>query len=180
MELTNLLDQDREIVLGKWFDRIRRTYPEVTSEFLAKQKDPFRNPVGHAISRSIGPIFDQVVSAMDTDHILRALDDVIRIRSVQDFSPSEAVAFIFDLKPAIREVVDSRVRGSESWNDLWELESRVDRVALLAFEKYMECREKLHEIRNDEIKSRALQLLKRVNARSAISEHEEERIDDDV
>ena len=105
---------------------------------------------------------------------------VIRIRSVQDFSPSEAVAFIFDLKPAIREVVDSRVRGSESWNDLWELESRVDRVALLAFEKYTECREKLHEIRNNEIKSRALKLMQRVNVRPAISEHGGERIDDDV
>ena len=71
MELATLLEQNRETILGKWFDLIAGTYPEVTSEFLAKQKDQFRNPVGHAISRSIGPIFDQVVSAMDTDELLR-------------------------------------------------------------------------------------------------------------
>jgi hypothetical protein len=180
MELATLLEQNREIVLGKWFDRISRTYPEVTSEFLAKQKDQFRNPVGHAISRSIGPIFDQVISAMDADEILHALDGVIRIRSVQDFTPSEAVAFIFELKAVIRDVMDPQIREPEKWDDLVELESRIDRVALLAFEKYTECREKLHEIRNNEIKSRALKLLERVNVKSEISQHEEERIDDDV
>jgi len=178
--LATLLEQNREAVLGKWFDRIRGTYPEVTSEFLAKQKDQFRNPVGHAISQSIGPVFDQVVSAMDSDEILRALDGVIRIRSVQDFTPSEAVAFIFELKAVIREVMDAEIRGTERWNDWVELESRIDRVALLGFEKYTECREKLHEIRNNEIKSRALKLLERVNVKSAVSQHEEERIDGDV
>jgi hypothetical protein len=180
MELATLLDQNREIVLGKWFDRIAGSYPEVTSKFLAKQKDQFRNPVGHAISQSIGPIFDQVISVMDTDEVLRALDGVIRIRSVQDFTPSEAVAFVFELKTAIRDVTDARMWGPENWDDLAELESRIDRVALLAFEKYTECREKLHEIRNNEIKSRALKLMQRVNVRPAISEHGGERIDDDV
>ena len=180
MELAALLEQNREIVLGKWFDRISRTYPEVTSAFLAKQKDQFRNPVGHAISRSIGPIFDQVISAMDADEILHALDGVIRIRTVQDFTPSGAVAFIFELKAVIRDVMDAQIREPEKWDDLVELETRIDRVALLAFEKYTECREKLHEIRNNEIKSRALKLLERVNVKSAISQHEEERIDDDV
>ena len=104
MELATLLEQNRETILGRWFDLIAGTYPEVTSAFLAKQKDQFRNPVGHAISQSIGPIYDQVLSAMDTDELLRALDGVIRIRSVQDFTPSEAVVFIFQLKTAIREV----------------------------------------------------------------------------
>ena len=76
--------------------------------------------------------------------------------------------------------MDAEIRGREKWDDLVDLESRIDRVALLAFEKYTECREKLHEIRNNEIKSRALKLLERVNVKSAISQHEEERIDDDV
>ena len=157
-----------------------RTYPEVTSKFLAKQKDRFRNPVGYAITQSIGPIYDQVVSAMDTDQLLEALDGIIRIRSVQDFTPTETIGFVFQLKAVIRAVIDDRLRGPERWNDLAELESRIDRVALLAFEKYTECRENLHRVRNREIESRAMKLLERVKARSAISQHEEEPIDDDV
>jgi hypothetical protein len=180
MELEILLEQNREAILDEWFDLIIGTYPRVSSEFLAKQKDQFRNPVGHAITESIGPIFDQVVSAMDTDELLHALDGIIRIRSVQEFTPSEAVAFVFQLKTVIRGVMDRQTEGAEKGDDLADLESRIDRVALLAFEKYTECREKLHEVRNDAIKSRTMKLLERVNGISPIPQHQEEPTDDDV
>jgi len=180
MELAALLQENRETILGKWFELISKSYPEVTSKFLAKQKDRFRNPVGYAISQSIGPIYDQVVSAMDTDQLLEALDGIIRIRSVQDFTPTETIAFVFQLKGLIREVIDDQIRGPDRWTDLAALESRIDRVALLAFEKYTECREQLHQVRNREIESRAARVLGRVNAMPDISQHEEEPIDDNV
>jgi hypothetical protein len=180
MELGRLLEENREGILGRWFELIRNTYPRITSEFLAKQEDQFRNPVGHAIRESIGPIYQQVVSAMDSDQLLRALDGIIRIRSVQEFTPSEAVGFVFQLKTVIREVVDAQVRGVEKRDGLAELEARIDRVALLAFEKYTECREKLHEVRNKEIKSRTMKLLERVNVESPVSQHREEGIDDEI
>ena len=181
MELATLLEQNRETILAEWFDVIRETYPRVTSEFLASQDDQFGNPVGHAITHSIGPIFDQVVSTMDAVELLRALDSIIRIRSVQDFSPSEAVAFIFELKTVIRDVTSGQLSGRGRTRDaLTDLESRIDRVALLAFEKYTECREKLHEIRAKEIKGRTMKLLERVNAKPDIPDHKEEPIDDDV
>ena len=114
MKLATLLEQNRETILGKWFDLIAGSYPKATSEFLAKQADRFRNPVGHAIGASIGPIYDQVVSAMNRDELLHALDGIIRIRAVQDFTPSEAVAFVFELKAVIRDVTDEQLRGSET------------------------------------------------------------------
>ena len=67
MELGRLLEENREGILGRWFELIRNTYPRITSEFLARQEDQFQNPVGHAIRESIGPIYQQVVSAMDSD-----------------------------------------------------------------------------------------------------------------
>jgi hypothetical protein len=180
MELVALLKENREAILKKWFERIIGSYPDVTSRFLAKQKDQFQNPVGYAITQSIGPIYDQVASAMDTEQLLEALDGIIRIRSVQDFSPTETIGFVFQLKAVIRAEVGDRIRGLEKWNELGELESRIDRVALLAFEKYTECRENLHQVRNREVESRAARLLGRVKARSANSQHEEEPIDDDI
>ena len=180
MELKTLLEQKRETILGEWFALIAGSYPQATSEFLAKQADRFRNPVGHAIGQSIGAIYDQVVSAMNRDELLHALDGIIRIRSVQDFTPSEAVAFVFQLKAVIRNVMDEQLRGSGKWDDLADLEARVDRVALLAFEKYMECREKLHEIRNKQSESRTTRLQERANVKSAVPEHKEEPIDDFV
>ena len=180
MKLATLLEKNRETILGKWFDLIAGSYPRATSEFLAKQADRFRNPVGHAISQSIGPIYDQVVSAMNRDELLHALDGIIRIRAVQDFTPTEAVAFVFQLKAAIRDVMDEQFRGSAKWDDLEDLESRIDRVALLAFEKYTECREKLHEIRNSQIESGTTRLRERASVKSAVPQHKEEPIDDSV
>jgi hypothetical protein len=180
MDLATVLQESRETILGRWFERIAASYPEVTSKFLVKQKDRFRNPVGYAITRSIGPIYDQVVSAMDTDQLSDALDGIIRIRSVQDFGPAEAVAFVFQLKGVIREVVDEQPEWSKRWSELADLNSRVDRVALLAFEKYTECREQLHQVRNREIESRAHQLLQQVRVKPAISLEEEGPTDDDA
>jgi hypothetical protein len=180
MKLTSLLEENRAAILARWFELIAETYPDVTSKFLAKQKDRFRNPVGHAIIESIGPIYDELVSALDTDRLLDALDGIIRIRSVQDFTPSETIGFVFALKGVIREVLGDRIREPENWNDLVDLESRIDRVALLAFEKYTECREQLHRVRNREIQNRAMEVLERVKLEPAISVDEEEPTDDDA
>jgi hypothetical protein len=178
MVLATLLERNRDTILGRWFDLIAKTYPPVTSEFLAKNQDQFQNPVGYTIEQSIGAIYDQLVSTMDADELLRALDGIIRIRSVQDFNPSEAVAFIFQLKGAIREVLEAELRGATTGDGLSDLDARIDRVALLAFDKYTECREKIHEVRNREIKDRTNRLLERVNLGSSMSRQKGELIDD--
>jgi hypothetical protein len=169
MQLETLLELKRETILGAWRDLIIETYPPETSEFLRGRGDPFRNPLGHAISQSIGRIYDEIRFAMDEDELLRALDGIIRIRSVQEFTASEAVSFIFDLRPVIRRVVDAELPGSDALGELATLNSRIDRVALLAFEKYVACREKLHEIRNNEIKNRMAKLLQAADGGSAVS-----------
>jgi len=179
-QLKALLEENREAILGKWFEFIIGSYPEVTTRFLATQKDRFRNPVGYAITESIGNVYDQIVSAMDTDQLLDALDGIIRIRSVQDFSASETVGFVFELKDAIREVIGERIGGLGERNGLRDLESRIDRVALLAFEKYTECREQLHRVRNREIEGRAKRVLDMARIGSAASLREKESTDDDA
>ncbi len=180
MELKALLEENREAILGRWFQLIAESYPEVTSGFLAKQKDRFRNPVGYAISQGIGSIFSELVSTMDSGRLLDALDGIIRIRSVQDFTPSETVAFVFQLKGVIRAVVEGRVEGPARWDGLTEIEARIDQVALLAFDKYTECRENLHRVRNREVESRAKHALASAQARPVVSRPEGEPVDDEV
>ena len=180
MEFLAFLEQNREAILGEWFNRILKTYPPDASQFLAKQKDQFRNPVGHVITQAIGPIYDQVVSSMDTGKVLAALDGIIRIRSVQDFAPSDAVAFVFQLKSVIRDVLEGQIPEREQREGLAAIESRIDRVALLAFDKYTECREKVHEIKVKEIRNRSMRLIERVNAQSGIPQHKGESTDDGI
>jgi len=171
MELETLLEDRREAVLEIWFESIIKTYPKQTSEFLLKQKDQFRNPLGYSIERAIGPIYDQVVTDMNEAELLAALDGVVRIRSVQEFTPSEAVAFVFDLKTIIRDVLGDRSREMERAGELADVDSRIDRVAMLAFDKYMECRQKLFEIRTGEIRRQSTRLVKRQASNPRISQN---------
>jgi hypothetical protein len=169
MELETLLERKREAILSAWRDLINNTYPPETSKFLGKQGDPFNNPLGHAISESVGQIYDEICSEMNEDRLLRALDGIIRIRSVQDFTVSETVSFIFGLKPLIQEVAETDLPEGGTRGELIDLDSRIDRVALLAFEKYMTCREKLHEIGINEIKNKVARLSQAAGADLLVS-----------
>jgi hypothetical protein len=161
--MSDLIKKNREVILSKWFEKIIETYPVDSAGFLERKKNRFQNPIGHTIANSIEQVLDELVSTMDRDKFLAALDGIVRIRSVQDFSPSQAVAFVFLLKDVIRELVEGEEGSPEIAADLCDLESRIDRVALLAFDKYMECREKLYEIKANETIRRTSRLLERAN-----------------
>ena len=159
MELAALLERKRKVILEQWFQLVIETYPRATSDLLAKRADQFRNPIGHTVAEGLGRIYEQIRTGMDPAELLDALDGIIRIRSIQDFTPAQAVSFVFDLKAVIREVVGAAGRAGDWPTELAELDSRVDRVVLMAFEKYTACREKLHEIRVNEIKKRMIERL---------------------
>ncbi len=157
--LRELLIQNKDTILGKWFNLILKSYPPDVSKFLKKERDRFNNPVGHTIFQNINHIYDELVNETDGERIVVCLDNIIRIRSVQDFSPREAVAFIFQLKKIIRDELGSENRGDKILKEILEFEQEIDELALLAFQIYMRCREELFEIRAKELRNRSDKLL---------------------
>ena len=144
--LESLLLQRRSAILKRWFDAILDTYPPDTHRFLKKQKDRFANPVGTTLFKEMEELYQEMLQGFDREKLSAILDRIIRIRTVQDFSPSGAVGFLFSLKGIIRSEIHpegDRVRQDE----LIELESRIDGLALLAFDIYMQCKERVFEIR---------------------------------
>jgi hypothetical protein len=79
---------------------------------------------------------------------------VIRVRVLQNFSPSQALAFIFLLKNVIREEAAKELKDGQFSQELQDVEATIDGIALLGFEVYMQRREKLYEIRVTEVKQR--------------------------
>jgi len=163
MDWAAVLDEKRDAILRRWCDLIIGSYPDASVAFLANQKDPFRNPMGHAIAEGIESVFEQILSGMDPDKLLAALDRIIRVRSVQEFSASEAVGFVFELKSIVRTSLDGAVSEAEHSVVSAEIDSRIDQVALLAFDQYTKCREQLNEIRLRELRGRTGKLLERAN-----------------
>jgi hypothetical protein len=117
--------------------------------------------VGASISQGIKGLYDALLVEMDTDRVLAFLDEIIKIRALQNFSPSQALAFIFLLKNVIREELAKELRAEDLSGEILELESRIDGLALLGFDVYTKRREKLCEVRVNEIKNRVSGLLRR-------------------
>lgn len=122
----------REVAARKWLEATLASYPPETSRFLLEDKDPFRNPVGQAFKESLPVLVEEVLGEMDAARIDAALERIVKIRAVQDVTPAGAVSFVFLLKPILRDPAR---------------EERVDRLALRAFDLYMQCREKIWAIR---------------------------------
>ena len=172
MRLEELLRQKKSTILDRWFDVIVETYPAETRRFLKELKNRFANPVAHEISRGIEGIFEQLLKGGELEDASSFLDKVIRIRAVQEFAPSSAVAFVLDLKRVIRKEMASESQSALIPDELAEFESRIDRLALLAFDMYVRCREQIYELRVKEVKKRVGRLLERANLICNVSEPE--------
>jgi hypothetical protein len=153
MNLKILLQKKKEHILKRWFSLILEAYPPDVSNFLKLEKDRFANPVGYAISTGTETLLDEVIHGADSDRIISALDSIIRIRAVQDFTPSQALAFVFLLKKAVREELKIKGSGfttldsSELYEEFLQFETRIDGLASLAFDVYVKCRDDINRIK---------------------------------
>ncbi len=172
MNLQDHLSRKKTAILKRWFKKILDTYPADTARFLKSQKDPFANPVGSAISQGIEGLYEGLVQGKVPAESSSFLDNIIRIRAIQEFSPSGAIGFVFSLKEAIREELKNEIGDGRFSHEVLALESRIDALALLSFDIYMKCREKLYELKSNEIKNRTFMLLERSEYVSRIPEHE--------
>jgi hypothetical protein len=153
MGLNEALAARREVVLERWFQAVLATYPAETARFLAGGADPFANPVGHTVRESLGRLYDRFVTAVPASELSSAIDGIVRIRAVQEFTPSAAVGFVYTLRNILREELADAALDPAGRS---ALESGVDRLALVAFDVYMQCREKIFEIRVREIRESQL------------------------
>lgn len=173
MKIEDLLSQHKQALLKKWFHLILETYPDETARFLQKEKDPFANPVGSTIFKGIEDLFEELLKEkFDFAKASSFLDLIIRIRAVQDFTPSQAISFIFLLKKVIRAELKKELNKKGILVELLVFESKIDELAQFAFDVYMGCREKVYELKTNEIKNRYSGLLKRLNLLSEVPDEE--------
>ena len=181
MKLEDLLKQKASHIRKRWLNLIIDTYPADSQRFFREQKDRFANPVGTALSRAVETLYHELLHGMDPEKVHSSLDEIVRIRAVQDFSPAGAMTFIFLLKKVLREELHREIKEStEACEELLALESRVDEMALRGFDLYMNCREKVYEIRAKEAKNHVSRLLRRAGLLCEIPSWDSDRKKDDV
>jgi hypothetical protein len=162
--------EKKPLILKKWFDAIADTYPGDTADFLKKKKAQFTNPVGYNIAEGMAGLFDALLQGMIPDTVSPFLDAIVRIRAIQDFPPSEAVSFIFQLKKVVRQELGEVLSNRELADELTVFESAIDDLALFSFDIYMKCREKIYELKANEAKNMTFRLLQKARL---IDEHQD-------
>jgi hypothetical protein len=163
--LNELLRKNQSPILQRWFDLILETYPPDGATLMRKDRDPFTNPVGSTISREIGVIFQRLCEGAHAEAFQASLDSVLKIRSVQNFTPSQAVGFVFLLKKAIEETLKGEIQKPEVLGEWLNFQSKIDDLGLQAFDIYVDCREKICEIKVNRAqaeKKMALRMMERM------------------
>jgi RsbT co-antagonist protein rsbRD N-terminal domain len=181
MKLEDLLKQKASHIRKRWFDLIIETYPADSQRFLREQKDQFANPVGSTLSRAVETLYHELLHGMDSEKINASLDEIVRIRAVQDFTPGRAMAFMFLLKKVLKEELRQEIKESAAaYEELLALESRVDEMALRGFDVYTKCRERIYEIRAKEAKNQVSRLLQKAGLLCEIPGWDSDRKKDDI
>jgi hypothetical protein len=150
--MRELLREKKTSILRRWVQSVAETYPAETSTFLISQKNRFNNPVGYAISTSAEEIFDALVEGERNNSLGSPLKDLMKIRAVQDFTPSQAAGFIFVLKRMMIDELRNYIDNETALREFMDIESTIDAFALAAFEWYVQAREEIYRIRVKELK----------------------------
>lgn len=156
-----LIVKQRSAIISKWFIAALQAYPADTAAFLKSRKDRFANPVGRNTRKGLEGLFDQLVGDLDAEAVAQSLDPVMRIRAVQSLTPSQATAFIFSLKGILRDLFANEMNDAGMLRQFAEIENRIDRVGLAAFDVFMACREKLYELKSNETRNRVFKAFER-------------------
>ncbi|UCF94913.1 MAG: RsbRD N-terminal domain-containing protein [Desulfobacterales bacterium] len=159
--LERLLEKHKTAILKNWFESAIQAYAPDMALFISGKKDPFANPVGSTTLKGLEVLLDQLIADMDRQIITSYLDPIIRIRAVQDFTPSQATAFILLLKKILRHRFADELRDHQLAGELVLLEAKIDQLCLMAFDIYMACREKIYEIKAAETRNRTFRAFER-------------------
>ncbi len=151
--LGDLLQQKKTAIGERWLASLLASYGDDTATFLKGQRNRFANPVGQTFANATRAILDELLDGMDAASLCTHLEEIIKIRAIQEFTPAEAVSFVFLLKDAVREEIGAAAGEPDNLAALQEIETRIDQLALFAFDIFVKCREQVYSLRLREIRN---------------------------
>ena len=148
MELKSLLEKKKSSIVKKWFEFVVDTYAPDAALFFKNQRDNFLNPVGGTTRSILKKLFEALLEKVDADSIAVTLEPLIKIRAVQSFTPSQAVGFLFVLKTLIRKELEKEIKKIDP-EELVSIDARIDSLALIGFDIFVQCREKIYDLKTN-------------------------------
>lgn len=135
--MQELLKKNKDLILRKWI-----AYGEGPS-LSKREPHPLLNPASHIIHTEWQEFYE---SLSDGNELCAAmLQETIRLKAIQQQSPSEALSFIHELRNLIRQTTGNA-------EGMKELEVKLDKVLMESFDLYMKNRELIFKLKMEEYK----------------------------
>jgi len=148
----NLWRRHGEEIHLRWMEEVLAGYSVQARKAWILEQDRFANPVGNSLRVGLWAVLEALMGDGEPGLLRQGLDEIVRIRAVQEMTAPEAVGFVFGLKDVAREVL-ARHGGTEGLEEgLRTLDRRIDGAALEAFDLYAGYREQLMKLRIRELK----------------------------
>jgi len=161
MSLRERVADRRDGVCRRWLDAVLAEYGEATASRWRRERDPFANPVGHLLSTGLPELVEAAIAdGAPPPRAVAALESILRVRSVQELPPSQAVSFVLRLRDVVRAELAEGPAGPDA-AELAAFDARVEQLTLLAFDVYVGLREQLFRVRQEELKRSVASVLRR-------------------
>lgn len=148
MRLQELLIENKGDILDGWVAQVLATYPADGARLFKTKKDQFANPVGFAVKNSLWEVYALLFESNTTEGLIPVLTQLVKIRAVQDFLPSQAVSMAYKLKGVVKEFYrQEKLDDHDGW---LAFEEKADTLAYTLFDLYMASREQLHRTKYEE------------------------------
>jgi hypothetical protein len=159
MTLKQLLEQHKSAVFHRWLDLVLKTYPTESASFLKNEPDRFANPVGCAIGDNLERILDALLNETAEESYSCYVEEIVKLRAVQDFLPSQAISFAWLLKKAVMDELGARMYSSH-FAEWLVLDGKIDDLIAMSMDIYMACKGKIHQIQVDELRGETKTMMK--------------------
>ncbi|UCE66342.1 MAG: RsbRD N-terminal domain-containing protein [Candidatus Zixiibacteriota bacterium] len=163
MIIYDILRQRRDIILKQWKNIALNQYSFGDFKIHKENNNRFGNPVAYTISSGLETILDEIIAETHTVKLDDALEEIVKIKSLQAEKPSIAVDFLFHLKNILKNDLDDFRQDGGYPGEIEKLHTDIDNLILSAFDIFMKCREKIYDIKSKEIMKRSYRLLERAN-----------------
>lgn len=154
MELITRIQKKRETVLKQWFQTVLDAFPPQARMLIAKGTDRFSNPIGFTLSEGLEAVLDGLLDNSPPEAVEPALAQIIKLRAIQPDRKEDPLAFLYQLKPILREICGARKRGFDQLGDLLDLEDALDAIIRQGQDIYVQSREKILELQVNEMKNK--------------------------
>ena len=140
MNVQKIFREQRAVIVEGWINAgLFDLSP--SNDWLLRTKNDLTNPVGDATMKPPASLVTIAGEHVTPQKIKHALDRFVRLRAVQQYTPSQGLGVFFLMKPLLREHILPLCREKEDLAEYLDAESRLDSVTLLAFDLYSAARE---------------------------------------